>query len=81
MQKFKLTRDVTKDECSWLDRTFAAGEIVHKFNGGTYGCIGAGIACSIDGGTPFFELPRDALQLVEKPLHCTTELAMQAGDD
>lgn len=59
--KFKLTRDVTKDECRWLDRTMAAGEVVHRYDGCTYGCVGAGIACSVDGETPFFELPRDAV--------------------
>lgn len=60
--RFKLTRRVTKKECPWLDRPMKSGEVVHRYNGATYNCIGVGVACSIDGKTPFFELPRDALQ-------------------
>lgn len=65
VRRYELTRDVTKDECHWLDRTFKAGEHVHEYRGVTYGCIGAGIACSADGKTPFFELPRDALRVLQ----------------
>lgn len=60
-KQFQLTRRVSKKECPWLDRAFRKGEIVHEYRGFTYGCIGAGVACSFDGGNPFFELPRDAL--------------------
>lgn len=59
--KFILNRDVMKEECPWLKRDMLRGEEVQKFTGHTYGCIGAGVACSFDGKTPFFELPRDAL--------------------
>jgi hypothetical protein len=59
--RFRITRDVTQDECYWLDRSFRAGEIVHDFTGATYGCVGTGMACSMNGQNPFFELPRDAL--------------------
>ena len=62
MKSFILGRDVTKKECPWLERTIRFGEVVHEYTGHTYGCVGAGIACSFDGETPFFELPRDALQ-------------------
>lgn len=65
MVKFRLTRDVKRRECPWLDRTFKKGEIVHEFTGTTYGAIGAGIPCSLDGGHPFFELPRGALQRID----------------
>lgn len=64
MKRYELTRDVTPAECHWLDRAFKAGEVVHHYSGVTYGCIGAGVACSADGKTPFFELPRDALRVV-----------------
>lgn len=60
--QYELTRRVTKKECPWLDRAMKKGEVVHRYSGATYGCIGAGIACSLDGGNPFFELPTDALR-------------------
>lgn len=62
MPKLILTREVTPDECHWLDRPFKKGEVIHTFSGYTYGCISDGVACSLDGGTPFFELPADAVQ-------------------
>lgn len=62
MKQFELTRDVTQEECHWLSRSFKAGEVVHRYDGCTYGCVGAGVACSVDGETPFFELPRNALR-------------------
>jgi hypothetical protein len=62
MTYYVLTRDVTPDECEWLDRTFREGETVVQFTGATYGCItGDGVACSLNGDNPFFELPLDAL--------------------
>jgi len=58
----KLIRAVTRDECPWLDEDLPAGLDVHKFNGCTYGCIGAGIAVSRQPNeSPFFEIPRDAV--------------------
>lgn len=58
----KLVRAVTKDECPWLDEDLPAGLEVHKFNGCTYGCVGAGIAVTRQPNeTPFFEVPRDAV--------------------
>lgn len=62
MKSYTVTRDVPKSECSWLDRTILQGETVHRYDGCTYGCVGAGIAVTLDSGkNPFFELPRDAL--------------------
>jgi hypothetical protein len=59
--KLKLIRNVTKKECSWLDRDYLTGEEVFEYSGHTYGCISSGIACSEqDGETPFFELPIDS---------------------
>ena len=60
--KLHVTRNVTKEECPWLERTVTKGEPVYRFYGCTYGCIGAGVAVSYqDGKTPFFELPRDTV--------------------
>jgi hypothetical protein len=57
-----LIRNVTKDECPWLDTDLPEGLEVHKYSGCTYGCIGAGIAVTREPGqTPFFEVPRDAV--------------------
>lgn len=65
--KYKLTRDVTKKECHWLDKTFKKGSVVLEYQGYTYGCISDnGIAVSNDGKEPFFEIPIDALQALNE---------------
>lgn len=58
-----LKRDVTVEECRWLDRTYKAGETVYLYSGATYGVIGPnGTAVTeVVDETPFFELPCDAL--------------------
>lgn len=64
MEKFTLSRKVTRQECDWLMRDFKKGELVYEFTGATYGCISfTGVACTLDetGGGEFFELPSDAL--------------------
>lgn len=64
IKKYTLNRDVTVDECNWLDRDFKKGETVYQFLGMTYGCISfIGIACTLDemGAGQFFELPVGAL--------------------
>jgi len=62
-----LTRDVTVEECPWLERDFHEGELVFKYTGYTYGCCTyTGIACSLDGDTPFFELPNDAIEVYKR---------------
>jgi hypothetical protein len=62
MTDFLVSRDVTTDECEWLDETVKQGTVVHKFYGATYGCIGpSGVAVIFSEKTPFFELPYDAL--------------------
>jgi hypothetical protein len=63
-QVYELSRDVTPDECHWLQRDYKAGERVYRCNRATYGAIGwRGTACTLspDGDYPFFELPTDAL--------------------
>jgi len=61
--KYKLKRNVTKNEFHWLDRDFLKGEIVYRYNGSTYGCCTRnGVACTLGKEKiPFFELPKDAL--------------------
>ena len=61
--KLILTRDVSRLECPWLDADMVKGQSVWTYEGCTYGCVSDnGRAVSIiDGKTPFFELPREAL--------------------
>jgi len=67
MTLYKVTRDVTKEECFWLDETVIKGTIVYPFYGCTYGCISDnGIAVSlISDVNPFFELPLNSLEKIE----------------
>ena len=60
----KLNRIVTKEECSWLDEDLPKGTELREYTGYTYGCVTPeGIACVKEyGDTPFFEVPREALQ-------------------
>ncbi len=62
MKVLRLTRDVLQSEYKHLQRDFKKGDIVYLYNGNTYRCIGeSGVACTIDGKLPFFELPKNAL--------------------
>ena len=67
-KKFRLKRNILKEECSWLDRDFHEGEIVFEYPLYTYGCIGKnGEACSEkEWESPFFELPKDALETINE---------------
>lgn len=57
-----FTQDLTVEECSWLPHDFKEGDRVFQFLGTTYGCVTqTGIACSLDGGIPFFEVPLNVL--------------------
>ena len=60
-----LTRDVTTEECDWLDRDYLKGEKLFRYDGFTYGVIGEdGVAVSEESQVlPFFEIPRDAIQM------------------
>lgn len=57
-----ILRDLTKDECPWLDEDIVKGTIVYEYFGYTYGCISnKGIAVTNKlNKIPFFEIPRDA---------------------
>lgn len=64
-----LVRDVTKDECRWLDRDMKRGEKFRVYKGPTYGAISkAGVAVQeaaageMGDEGPFIELPADALR-------------------
>jgi hypothetical protein len=63
MRSFTTARDITPEECHWLDETVPAGKTVFEYTDNTYGCISpAGIAVSDEPhATPFYELPRTAL--------------------
>lgn len=68
--KLFLTRDVKQSECHWLDRDYPKGWIVYSYEGCTYGCVsdhGRAVTL-VNGETPFFELPRDALSKGMPPL-------------
>lgn len=57
-----IIRDVTVEECDWLEDTIKNGAEVFEYFGCTYGCISTGQAVTMkEGKTPFFEIPYDAL--------------------
>jgi hypothetical protein len=63
----RVVRDVDIDEPgNYSHRDVWAGEIFYTCVQATYGCIGAGLALTerSDGGYPFFEFPRDAVEYV-----------------
>ena len=63
MTKFKTNRKITQVECSWLEETIEAGQIVFEYSGHTYDCVSpSGIPVTFaPNQTPFFEIPADAL--------------------
>lgn len=67
-QPYAITRRITRKEQPWMadGEVIEAGEVVYKYRGCTYGCIGSdGVAvCRVPGQNPFFEVPADALQEV-----------------
>jgi len=58
-----LTRDVTQNECPWLDADLPKGTTVWSYDGYTYHVVSpAGIAVSAKAAEmPFFEIPADAV--------------------
>ena len=64
---YQLIRTVTPEECHWLERIYEVGEIVYRYYGATYNCIGKnGSAFSkVINKIPFFELPNDAVLPIE----------------
>jgi len=62
-QKLSTLREITQDECPWLDAAIPVGTTVYRYFNTTYGCIGpSGIAVSFEHDrTPFFEVPLSAI--------------------
>lgn len=80
--RLTLVRDVTPDECDWLDRTWHAGDVVRRFMGATYGCITySGVACCVDDDGPFFELPTSALKVTYEPTSLPPLPLAPGGED
>jgi hypothetical protein len=71
VEKYRVTRDITPEECHWLSRTYKKGEILYEYIGYTYGCIspkGIAICDNPDGvTTPFHEFPKNAIEIVNQP--------------
>ena len=66
MQNLELTiiNDILKTDHKWLSRDFKKNEKVYLYNDNTYGCISKkGIPCTLNGTTPFFELPYTAVSI------------------
>ena len=62
---YRVTRDVTVDECPWLDNTVTEGTTVYEFHNATYGCVNEFAAClDPEGDYPFFELPYSAVEKI-----------------
>jgi hypothetical protein len=65
MTMFTFTQDVSRTRWHALPRDFKAGEKVHRYTGQDYGCCRDDmrfggfetVACSLDGGLPFFTVP------------------------
>jgi hypothetical protein len=61
---YRITRDLTRAECPWLDEPIKAGAIVYSYDKYTWGCLsddGRAVTWIRD-REPFFEVPRDALE-------------------
>ena len=73
MARYRFTRDVRCDEWPALPRDFAVGEVIHRYTGCDYGCAADDlrfggvetVACSLDGGTPFFTVPVSLLEEID----------------
>lgn len=62
--KYRVIKDVTKQQCTWLKRDYKKGEFVYKYFGCTYGVCKDYAYTEKEGVTPFFELPNDAVEEV-----------------
>jgi len=62
--QFTLVNDALKKNFAWLDRDIKKGERVYLYTGSTYGCKSEdGLAFTLDGQLPFFELPAGLLSI------------------
>ncbi len=58
-----LTREVTRQECKWLDEDLPKGKKVFRYTQNTYGIIppsGVAVTDEID-KDPFYQIPRNAV--------------------
>lgn len=62
-QKLQILREITQDECPWLDVTLPKGLEVYRYFGNTHGIIGpAGVAVTLKPDeSPYFEVPLTAI--------------------
>lgn len=71
MKKYRITRDlIPEKEISGLSNPLTKGAIMYSYEKYTYGCISPnGIALTFDknGGEPFIEIPKNAIELIETP--------------
>jgi hypothetical protein len=59
-----LNRDILRSAHRWLKRDFRKSEKFYLYRGYTHGCIGdEGVPLSLDGNSPFFEVPALALSV------------------
>lgn len=59
-----LTRDLTQQECPWLDHDLPAGTRFWTYEGHTYGCVtpkGVAVTAKL-AESPFFEVPLNAVR-------------------
>lgn len=65
--KIRLLREVTTEQCPWLEENLSEGTEFYTFEGYTYGCIGpTGRAVSFaPNENPFFEIPSDSFEVVD----------------
>lgn len=63
---YMVTRDVTRDECPWLPESIPMGSLVYLYVGHTYMVIGDSLPFTRrPQQPPFFELPRDAVEMYD----------------
>ena len=63
--KGKLNRDVTTNECFWLDKNYKEGTPLVLFTGQTFGCTSDyGEPVLLENNDFFLEIPSDAIDWV-----------------
>lgn len=64
---YEVIRDVSVEECHWLEEPVTKGTIVEHFFGCTYGCISDyGTAIKFIGKDYFVELPMNSLKEIKE---------------
>ncbi len=58
-----VCREINRNECPWLERTYFPGELVYKYNGPTYGCVArsALAVTELENKIFFFQVPKDSV--------------------